>query len=152
MKKMKTHKKLFSLVLVSLLMFVFAFSCFAQENAQVIKTYTEDLGNGITAVVTITKADGLTRSSTTHTVSKEYYSSGTYIGNAALIASFYYDGSTARATGASGAGSGANGWSYGGQSTGTSGNRAYLNATLSNGSRNVPVSLSLTCSPSGNIS
>lgn len=149
---MKTHKKILSVVLVSLLMFVFAFSCFAQENEQVIKTYTENLGNGITAVVTITETNGLTRSSKTHQISKEYYSSGTYIGVAALTASFYYDGSTARATGASGAGAGANGWSYGGQSTGTSGNRAYLNATLSNGSRSVPVSLSLTCSPSGSIS
>lgn len=149
---MKTHKKLFSLVVVSLLMFVFALSCFAQENERVIKTYTEDLGNGITAVVTITEADSLTRSTKTHSISKEYYSAGTYIGNAVLTANFYYDGSTARATGAGGAGSGANGWSYGGQSTGTSGNRAYLNATLSDGSHNVPVSLSLTCSPSGNIS
>ena len=41
---MKTHKKILSVVLVSLLMFVFAFSCFAQENEQVIKTYTENLG------------------------------------------------------------------------------------------------------------
>lgn len=149
---MKTHKKLFSLVVVSLLMFVFAFSCFAQENERVIKTYTEDLGSGITAVVTITEADSLTRSSKTHSITKDYYSSGTYIGVAALTANFYYDGSTSRATGASGAGSGSNGWSYGGQSTGTSGNRAYLNATLSNGSRSVPVNLSLTCSPSGSIS
>ena len=150
---MKTRsKKVLSAVLVSLLMFVFALSCFAQDNERVLKTYTEDLGNGITAVVTITENSGLTRGSKTHTLSKEYYSSGTYIGNAALMASFYYDGSTARATGASGTGSGSNGWSYGGQSTGTSGNRAYLNATLSNGSRSVPVSLSLTCSPSGSIS
>ena len=149
---MKTHKKILSAVLVSLLMFVFAFSCFAQENERVIKTYTEDLGNGITAVVTITETDSLTRSSKTHSITKDYYSSGTYIGAAALTASFYYDGSTARATGAGGAGSGANGWSYGGQSTGTSGNHAYLNATLSNGSHDVPVSLSLTCSPSGSIS
>ena len=149
---MKTHKKIFSVILASLLTFVFALSCFAQDNERVLKTYTEDLGNGITAVVTITESSGLTRGSKTHTLSKEYYSSGTYIGNAALMASFYYDGSTSRATGAGGAGSGANGWSYGGQSTGTSGNRAYLNATLSNGSRSVPVSLSPTCSPSGSIS
>lgn len=149
---MKTHKKIFSVVLASLLTFVFAFSCFAQDNERVLKTYTEDLGNGITAVVTITENYGLTRGSKTHSITKDYYSDGTYIGVAALTASFYYDGSTARATGASGTGSGSNGWSYGGQSTGTSGNRAYLNATLSNGSRSVPVSLSLTCSPSGSIS
>ena len=149
---MKTHKRLFSLGLVSLLMFIFAFSCFAQDNERVLKTYTEDLGNGITAVVTITENYGLTRGSKTHSITKDYYADGTYIGVAALTASFYYDGSTARATGASGNGSGSNGWSYGGQSTGTSGNRAYLNATLSNGSRSVPVSLSLTCSPSGSIS
>lgn len=149
---MKTDKKLFSLALVSLLMFVFAFSCFAQESKRVVDTYTENLGNGVTAVVTITEIDNLARSSKAHQISKEYYSGGTYIGAAILNASFTYNGSTAQATAASGAGSGSNGWSYGGQSTGTSGNRAYLNATLSNGGRRVPVNLSLTCSPSGNIS
>ena len=115
-----------------------------------IASYTEDLGNNITVVVTITQT--VTRSTTTTTKAHDYYYDGQYIGRAALSASFYYDGSIARATGASGTGSGSNGWSYGGQSTGTSGNRAYLNATLSNGSRSVPVNLSLTCSPSGSIS
>ena len=146
----KILKKALSLMLCLVLAVALAVPCFAQGNTQVVATYTEDFGNGITAVTTITQT--VTRSSLTRTKASNYYASGQYIGQASLAASFYYDGSTARATGASGTGSGANGWSYGGQSTGTSGNRAYLNATLSNGSRSVPVSLSLTCSPSGSIS
>lgn len=148
--KNRIWKKVFSLMLCFVLTVALAVPCFAQGNERVIASYTEDLGNGITSVTTITQT--VTRSTTSTTKTKDYYSSGQHIGRAALVASFYYDGSSARATLADGTGSGANGWSYGGQSTGTSGNRAYLNATLSDGSHNVPVSLSLTCSPSGNIS
>ncbi len=146
----KIIRKTFSLLLCLALTVALAIPCFAQDNEHVIASYTEDLGNNITVVVTITQT--VTRSTTTTTKAHDYYYDGQYIGRAALSASFYYDGSTARATEAIGTGSGSNGWSYGGQSTGTSGNRAYLNATLSNGSRSVPVSLSLTCSPSGSIS
>lgn len=153
MVQTKKHaKKLISFVLVSLFVFLFSFSCFAQENTRIIKTYTEDLGNGITAVVTISEVDSLTRSSKTQTLTKEYYKDGSYIGYAVLSASFSYNGSTAQATGASGAGSGANGWNYGGQNTWTSGSSAYLSATLSKGGASVPVSLSLTCSPGGSVS
>lgn len=146
----KILKKTISLFLCLLMTAMLALPCFAQGNERVIATYTEDLGNGITAVTTITQT--VTRSTTSTTKAVNYYSGGQHIGQAALYGSFYYDGSTARATEAIGTGSGSNGWSYGGQSTGTSGNRAYLNATLSNGSRSVPVSLSLTCSPNGSIS
>ena len=146
----KILKKALSFMLCLTLAVALAAPCFAQGNERVIASYSEDLGNGITAVTTITQT--VTRSTTSTTKATNYYSGGQYIGQAALYGSFYYDGSIARATGASGAGSGANGWSYGGQSTGTSGNRAYLNATISSGSHSVPVSLSLTCSPSGNIS
>lgn len=153
MVQTKRHaKKLISFVLVSLFVFLFSFSCFAQENTRIINTYTEDLGNGITAVVTISEVDSLTRSTTFHSISKDYYQSGSFIGTAALSASFSYNGSTAQATGASGTGSGANGWNYGGQRTWTSGSSAYLSATLSKGGASVPVSLSLTCSPSGSVS
>lgn len=148
--KRKFWKNLVSLLLCFLLAAAMAVPCFAQEHTQVIATYTEDLGNGITAVTTITQT--VTRSTISRTKASNYYSSGQYIGQAALSASFSYNGSTAQATGASGTGSGANGWNYGGQRTWTSGSSAYLSATLSKGGASVPVSLSLTCSPSGSVS
>lgn len=148
--KRKFWKNLVSLLLCFLLAAAIAVPCFAQEHTQVIATYTEDLGNGITAVTTITQT--VTRSTISRTKASNYYSSGQYIGQAALSATFSYNGSTAQATGASGTGSGANGWNYGGQNTWTSGSSAYLSATLSKGGTRVPVSLSLTCSPSGSVS
>lgn len=94
----------------------------------------------------------MTRSTTSTTKTKDYYSGGQKIGRAALYGSFSYNGSTAQATGADGTGTGINGWSYGGQSTWTSGNSAHLSATLSKGSVSVPVSISLSCDAHGNVS
>ena len=99
--KRKFWKNIFSLLMCFLLAIAAAVPCFAQENNQVVTTYTEDLGN---------------------------------------------------ATGADGTGTGINGWSYGGQSTWTSGNSAHLSATLSKGSVSVPVSISLSCDAHGNVS
>ena len=105
-----------------------------------------------TVVVTLSETNGIARSSRTHSVTKEYYKDGAYIGAATLYASFYYDGSSSSATAASGAGAGSNGWSYSGQSVWTSGNSAYLNATLSRNGTFIPVSLSLCCDAYGNVS
>lgn len=148
--KRKFWKNIFSLLMCSLLAIAAAVPCFAQENNQVVTTYTEDLGNGITVVTTIAKT--VTRSATSTTKTKDYYSGGQKIGRAALYGSFSYNGSTAQATGADGTGTGINGWSYGGQSTWTSGNSAHLSATLSKGSVSVPVSISLSCDAHGNVS
>lgn len=148
--KNKICKNILSVVVCLILMCAFAVPCFAQETSTVIASYTEDLGNGIIVVTTIT--ENTTRSTTSHTKGKSYYSNGQLIGKAALSASFYYDGSTSRATAAYGTGSGANGWSYGSQSTDTSGNKAYLSARLSKDGKSVPVEITLSCSPDGSIS
>lgn len=148
----KTLKRVIALLSVSMFMALFSLSCFAQENSSAKKIYTEDLGDGITAVVTLSETNGMARSSKTYNVTKEHYKDGTYIGVATLYASFYYDGSSASATAASGAGAGSNGWSYGDQKTWTSGNGAYLNATLSKNGTFIPVSLALRCDARGNVS
>ena len=44
----------------------------------------------------------------------------------------------------------ASGWSYSGESVYTSGATAYLSATIS-GSTTIPVDITLTCDPYGNI-
>lgn len=53
--KRKFWKNIFSLLMCFLLAIAAAVPCFAQENNQVVTTYTEDLGNGITVVTTIAK-------------------------------------------------------------------------------------------------
>ena len=118
--KRKFWKNIFSLLMCFLLAIAAAVPCFAQENNQVVTTYTEDLGNGITVVTTIAKT--VTRSTTSTTKTKDYYSGGQKIGR------------------------------YGVQSTWTSGNSAHLSATLSKGSVSVPVSISLSCDAHGNVS
>ena len=60
--KRKFWKNIFSLLMCFLLAIAAAVPCFAQENNQVVTTYTEDLGNGITVVTTIAKT--VTRSTT----------------------------------------------------------------------------------------
>ena len=99
----KTLKRFIALLSVSMFMALFSLSCFAQENSSAKMIYTEDLGNGFTAVVTLSETNGMARSSKTHSVTKEYYKDGTYIGAATLYASFHYDGSSSSATAASGA-------------------------------------------------
>lgn len=148
----KITQKVLAFTTVLIMTFAFSITCFAAENEKILASYTEDLGNGITAVVTITQTESFARSTKKQSISKGYYSGGTYIGAAALTATFNYNGSTSRAVEAVGNGSGANGWSYSGQSTRTSGKTAYLTASLKNGGKTIPVSLSLTCDANGNVS
>ena len=69
----KTLKRVIALLSVSMFMALFSLSCFAQENSSAKKIYTEDLGDGITAVVTLSETNGMARSSKTYNVRKEYY-------------------------------------------------------------------------------
>ena len=66
--KRKFWKNIFSLLMCFLLAIAAAVPCFAQEDNQVVTTYTEDLGNGITVVTTIAKT--VTRSATSTTKQK----------------------------------------------------------------------------------
>lgn len=148
----KIWKRTLTLAAAAILALAFSLTCFAAENEKLLASYTEDLGNGITAVVTITETESFARATKRQSMSKKYYTGGTYIGVAVLTASFSYDGSTSRAVEAVGSGSGANGWSYSGQSTRTSGKTAYLTASFKKSGKTVPVSLSLTCDANGNVS
>lgn len=55
----KTLKRVIALLSVSMFMALFSLSCFAQENSSAKKIYTEDLGDGITAVVTLSETNGM---------------------------------------------------------------------------------------------
>ena len=130
-------KKFITMVCIAVMVFALALPCFAENDTKIISTYTENLGNGISAVVTIEETTVQGRSAKTYSKSENYYSGGTYIGRAVLTATFSYNGLTSSATG--------------GQSTWTSGKSAYLSATLSNGGTNIGVSISLSCDANGNV-
>lgn len=82
-----------------------------------------------------------------------YKYGGKVIAEVTLSATFGYDGKTAWVTSASGSRTTYDGWSYSGQSISKSGGTATLTATLSHSlHRSISVNVSLTCSPTGQIS
>ena len=143
-------KKLVSLLVVLSMAFIMSFSAFAEQPEQNIKVSTKVLENGIVVVDTLTTTGMETRSGVSHSRTREYYSGSSRIASVTLSASFIYDGITAHATAASSSHWVASGWSYSGESVYTSGATAYLSATIS-GSTTIPVDITLTCDPYGNI-
>lgn len=78
---------------------------------------------------------------------------GVVVADVTFNATFGYDGSSAWVISASGSHTTYDGWSYSGERISKSGGTATLTATVSKlGYRNIPVSISMTCSPSGSIS
>lgn len=146
-------KKVMPLFLCLVMMFAFPFGVLAdgwgKETSATYVTYLED---DITVVTTVSWSETTARATRYGTASSNYYSGGTYIGNVVLYGNFYYDGTTSYVVNTGGSASTASGWTYSGQSTWGSGRTAYLQASLSNGSKTVPVSLSLTCDANGNLS
>ncbi len=147
-------KRFWALIVSLALAVCLAVPGMALENKEtVIDLGVEDLGNGFTCHTTLTVNAGLSRaSSKIGSTTKDYSYWGSWIGTVQLNGSFTYNGSTATATGVSASHSVASGWSYGGESTGYSGNRVYLSASFSGSGGSVPVSMSLSCSGNGTLS
>ena len=146
-------KKLVSLAIAAILVFVLAVPAFALEpETQVIDLGTVDLGNGVSYHTVLTIENSALRASVKKgSITRDFSYYGAAIGSVQLNGIFSYDGHTATATSASVYHTVSNGWSYGGQSTWTSGKSAYLSATLSNGGTNIGVSISLSCDANGNV-
>ena len=126
----------------------------AADNQNTI-SYVEDLGNGITVE---TVYPGLTRNYSTSAVSvSQFKNNGVWIATVSLIAFFTYNHITAGVTGTEYAKSLASGWSYTNHKITTTtvsssnGGTATLTAILKDFPLNVPVRLSLHCSPDGTI-
>lgn len=127
--------------------------CYAETATnQPVATYTETVAEGVTCVTTIYEDSMMTRASDRQGhVNKDYYYEGDRIASVVLNATFTYDGSTATATSTGSDHAVASGWSYNREVVWRSGATAYLTATIS-GPVTFPVSLSLTCSPTGVLS
>ena len=48
-------KKILTMICVTVMVFALALPCFAESSTKIISTYTENLGNGISAVVRLKK-------------------------------------------------------------------------------------------------
>ena len=146
-------KKFLAIVLSLVVVFSLAVPCFANGyEAEIVSVTSEVLDNGVVCTTTIYEYPSAARASTRKGSAQQKYTyDGKTIAYVYLNATFTYNGSTATATSASGEHSVASGWSYSGQSTWCSGATAHLTATVS-GPVSFPVSLSLTCSPSGTLS
>lgn len=112
-----------------------------------------DLGDGFYAVITLdqvpmSRAGDVVKGSKTGKV----YNGTTQIGTMTLGAEFDISGATARATSSVVTGSGMNGWSYDRGTTSRSGNKVTGTGYFSSGSTVKAFSLTLTCSPDGEIS
>lgn len=146
-------KRFLAIVLSLVVVFSLAVPCFADDyQPEIVSVTNEVLDNGVVCTTTIYKHPSVMRSDTQMGSAQQKYTyGGETIAYVYLNATFTYDGSTATAVSASGDHSVASGWSYSGQSTWCSGATAHLTATIS-GAVSIPVSLSLTCSPSGALS
>ena len=158
-------KKLVSLAIAAILVFVLAVPAFALEpETQVIDLGTVDLGNGVSYHTVLTIENSALRASVKKgSITRDFSYYGAAIGSVQLNGIFSYDGHTATATSASVYHTVSNGWSYGGESSwcsefppalslGCTAGARTTAATFSKGSASVPVSATLSCSPTGALS
>lgn len=147
-------KKYISLLL-ALLMFTMSFPVGAANTetiseSEVIHTEIGDIE--IETVLTI--YDDLFASGTkTATKDQTYKYAGTVIADVSFMATFRYTGSSVSVTDTDSDYTTYNGWSYRNESISTSGGTASLSSSLTKLlAGTVPVSISITCTPSGAIS
>lgn len=144
------------LAVLTLLVCILSIPASAAEMLDTGKTeiiYVDGLGE--VTVTTVTEVyDSVARSSQ-KSVSKtqkiEY--GGQLVATVTLKATFGYDGSDAWVVSSSGVRDISSGWSYSGQSIAKNGGSVTLTATLSKGiGVKIPISITMTCSPTGTIS
>lgn len=141
-------KRLFALLCTCFLVFSLCASALAAEKQEII-----DLGDGFYMVVT-TEQMSVSRAGDVVSGSKsgKVYSGTTQVGTLTVYGDFDISGSTAKAIRSAISGSGMNGWSYDRGTTSRSGNKVTGTGYFSSGSDSRSITLTLTCSPNGDIS
>lgn len=113
---------------------------------------TIDYGDGFTVTITTTLVNKNTRSTTTCSKTAVARYDGTKVGEFTLHGKFSYNGSSAKATNVSSDVEDYSGWSHNKPETKLSGAKASGKCTFYKGSTSKTVSLSMTCSPDGDVS
>lgn len=127
-----------------------AYAVNSEQKSEIIHTEFGDFEVETTTVIhnTLFRSNSVSVDRT-----KTVKQSGKVIAEVTLSATFGYDGKTAWVSSASGSHTTYDGWSYGNERITKSGGNAKLTATLSHSQyRNIAVNISLTCSPTGEIS
>ncbi len=163
-------KRLLSFLLASVLCIIcvapsFAAETVPQRNGETVISVSEkDLGNGFT-MKTVTsvlntnmkfRVNALSQTETYRRTSAVEHD-GSWVGSITLTASFGYNGSSAWVNSMSTSHSVASGWSYENESTWKSGGTANMSAAMIQRIAFITItetdpSVSMTCSPSGQIS
>ncbi|MDY2970632.1 MAG: hypothetical protein SOR83_11765 [Butyricicoccus pullicaecorum] len=113
---------------------------------------TIDYGDGFTVTITTTLVNKNTRSTTTYSKTAVARYDGIKVGEFTLHGEFSYNGSSAKATNVGFDVEDYSGWSHNKPETKLSGAKASGKCTFYKGSTSKTVSLSMTCSPDGDIS
>ena len=146
MKKIGAFLLTFTLLAVTMI----PSSLAAANNWQDTETVYSELGD-VEIITTIHYA--ISRGGGSANKTSTVKSDGKVIAEVTLSATFGYDGKTAWVSNASSSHTTYSGWSYGSEKITKSGGTASLTGTLSHLlHRNIPVNISLTCSPTGQIS
>ncbi len=146
MKKIGAFLLTFALLAVTMI----PSSLAAANNWQDTETVYSELGD-VEIITTIHYA--ISRGGGSANKTSTVKSDGKVIAEVTLSATFGYDGKTAWVSNASSSHTTYSGWSYGSEKITKSGGTASLTGTLSHLlHRNIPVNISLTCSPTGQIS
>ena len=154
---MRWQSKIGSIVLLLALMLSLfpASAAFATSDADAeTYTFTEDLGNDylIESTVFVYPTQVRGASSTRVTVNSVIKHADKEIANISFVAAFSYNGSTSSVTSTSYTKDTSIGWVYTHHNISTTGGRARLTADLVSLLGTVPISITIYCSPSGEIS
>ncbi|MCI8415589.1 MAG: hypothetical protein HFF00_08180 [Ruminiclostridium sp.] len=141
------------ILLFSFMMTLLPVSAYAvEENETETYTYVEDLGNDFTVKTTLTIAPEQARTSSKRATKIQVIEHrDREIATVKLIATFSYDGTTARVTSTSYEKDTALGWLYARHNITTSGGRATLTADLISAIGTVPINITIRCTPAGVI-
>ena len=146
-------KKISALMSVLLLACCVILPASAVETKQNVQVSYIDSGNIQVETVLIIHDSLMRAHSKGADLIQTYKSDGKVIAEVTLSATFGYDGEDAWVISADGSHVTYSGWSYGSERITESGDRARLTAKLSHsGDSSIPVSISLSCTPSGQIS
>lgn len=146
MKKIGAFLLTFALLAVTMI----PSSLAAANNWQDTERVYNELGD---VEITTTIHNAISRSGGSVSKTSTIKSNGKIIAEITLSATFGYDGKTAWVTSASGSHVTYEGWSYSGEKITKSGGTATLSAKLTHFRyEDIPINISLTCSPTGQIS
>ena len=147
-------KKFLAFLMIGMIAAFSTSPCYAADSVPETTTTVYQLDNGITVERTIIESDISTFATKQKrgTATQTYRMGSDVIATVSLTATFWYDGSDSGVVSASSSHTTYDSWKYKNESIWDSGDTAYLSAELEHSIGNADVDLSLSCSPTGQLS